>query len=260
MSNLSFFLMECGSIVDHSNIENEGLKLVYSINDLGRVVEFFQELHETSLMSILTSDYQLCADFDEYTIATRSNFIATFSDFVEQSKTSDIRVFYFAGHGFVSQGELYLVPMDYRARTPEETSISLSYVVEKLSELTGESIIFLDCCRNSGLVPTTSVDHLKSFSVKLSQKVHILLGCSDGQYCYELGVEDVQGGIFTKSILEVLSNIPDACTLGEFFDLVSVKQSDLVRRHIRNRPQTPNLWSVSQNKFCVGKTFQRSGS
>jgi uncharacterized caspase-like protein len=77
--------------------------------------------------------------------------IDVMKEFIARSKDSQVRLFFYAGHGIQSKGKNYLVPVD--AAVIEENKlatqlVSVSEFVDKLSLLKGGvNIVILDACR-----------------------------------------------------------------------------------------------------------------
>ena len=74
-------------------------------------------------------------------------------DFVRRAQGSDIRLFYYAGHGIQVKGKNYLVPVDAVLGSEDEVPARTADVNELLSRLGtvqgGLNIVILDACRNN---------------------------------------------------------------------------------------------------------------
>ena len=74
-------------------------------------------------------------------------------DFSLHAKDSDVRLFYYAGHGMQVNGRNYLIPVDIQPAAEDDIlarSVDLSELVNKLGLAnSGLNIIVLDACRNN---------------------------------------------------------------------------------------------------------------
>lgn len=73
-------------------------------------------------------------------------------DFAVKSAASQVRVFYYAGHGSQLKGRNFLIPVDAQFKDEEELprkAASATELVERLGQMkTGVNIVILDACRN----------------------------------------------------------------------------------------------------------------
>src|SRR5579885_330126 len=73
--------------------------------------------------------------------------------FGEKAKTSNIRVFYYAGHGMQVNGENYLFPVDATFENEKEVeyeAVNAGFVLAQLDEAPNSlNIVILDACRNN---------------------------------------------------------------------------------------------------------------
>jgi uncharacterized caspase-like protein len=73
-------------------------------------------------------------------------------DFAVMSAASQVRVFYYAGHGSQLRGRNYLIPVDAQFKDEEELprkAASATELVERLGQMkSGVNIVILDACRN----------------------------------------------------------------------------------------------------------------
>ncbi len=91
-----------------------------------------------------------------FNIVTRENLKQgemreTLRAFVLSTRTADVRLFYFAGHGLQMRGRNYLIPVD--AKLNNETDIlektaDATELIEQLSVIdTGANLVIIDACR-----------------------------------------------------------------------------------------------------------------
>ncbi len=72
--------------------------------------------------------------------------------FGEMAATSDVALFFYAGHGFQVEGTNYLVPIDAAIAVPEDVSsqtIAMQTILTALGRAPGLKIVVLDACRDN---------------------------------------------------------------------------------------------------------------
>ena len=80
-----------------------------------------------------------------------------FRDFAEKSRTADIAVVFFAGHGIEIEGTNYLLPVDTSLKRDidvEDEAVSLDRIVRILEPAKRLRLIILDACRDNPFVRT----------------------------------------------------------------------------------------------------------
>jgi hypothetical protein len=80
-----------------------------------------------------------------------------FRDFAEKSRTADIAVVFYAGHGIEIDGTNYLLPVDTSLKRDldvEDEAISLDRIVRMLEPAKRLRLIILDACRDNPFVRT----------------------------------------------------------------------------------------------------------
>lgn len=93
-----------------------------------------------------------------FEVALRENvrmreLVESIREFSVRARNSDVRLFFFAGHGVQSKGRNYLLPVDVELQSEEEIpmkSADLTELVERMGSLGhGLNIVILDACRNN---------------------------------------------------------------------------------------------------------------
>ena len=72
--------------------------------------------------------------------------------FGERAATSDVALFYYAGHGFQVEGTNYLVPVDAAIATPQDVAdqtVALQSVLNEMARAPGLKLVMLDACRDN---------------------------------------------------------------------------------------------------------------
>jgi uncharacterized caspase-like protein len=80
-----------------------------------------------------------------------------FRDFAEKSRTADIAVVFYAGHGIEMDGTNYLLPVDTALKRDldvEDEAVSIDRVVRTLEPARRLRLIILDACRDNPFVRT----------------------------------------------------------------------------------------------------------
>ncbi len=87
------------------------------------------------------------------TDGTKIQMESALEAFEKRLKTAKVGLMFFAGHGFQSKGENYLVAVDAKASSETQarnSSLSLKLVIETMEDTnTATNIIILDACRDN---------------------------------------------------------------------------------------------------------------
>jgi len=85
--------------------------------------------------------------------ASLREMLEAFQQFSLRSKSADVRVVYFAGHGVQIKGRNYLLPVDTEIRAEDEMpskSADLNELLDRLGAIKqGINVVILDACRNN---------------------------------------------------------------------------------------------------------------
>jgi uncharacterized caspase-like protein len=85
--------------------------------------------------------------------ASLRDMIDAFQQFSTQSRSADVRVVYYAGHGVQLKGRNYLLPVDTEIRAEDEMpnkSADLNEFLDRLGGIKqGINVVILDACRNN---------------------------------------------------------------------------------------------------------------
>jgi uncharacterized caspase-like protein len=85
--------------------------------------------------------------------ASLREMLDAFQQFSMQSKSADVRVVYYAGHGVQLKGRNYLLPVDTEIRAEDEMpnkSADLNEFLDRLGGIKqGINVVILDACRNN---------------------------------------------------------------------------------------------------------------
>ena len=71
--------------------------------------------------------------------------------FLSDAKPDDRLILFFSGHGFIQDGQTYLVPSDFKRNAPKQTGLPAAEFREALSRCAaGVKFLILDCCQAGG--------------------------------------------------------------------------------------------------------------
>ncbi|MCZ8129083.1 MAG: GUN4 domain-containing protein [Microcystis sp. LE19-114.1B] len=130
---------------------------------------------------------------------TATNLKIFLHEFFEspQLETGDNFWFFFSGHGLRHRGQDYLVPHDGHSQLLPDTTISLTYLTQRLRKCGADNIILLlDSCRNETRFGN------KSAGGKPQQGVITIASCSPGEESYQIPALGMSS--FTYALLEAL--------------------------------------------------------
>ncbi|MGX9354987.1 caspase family protein [Roseobacteraceae bacterium S113] len=248
----SFLFVECGRINDRSGNAMPEKDLPLAIHDVVKLVRFAEGKFNDRNIDIAVTDASLCKE-PGHSLSLRSNLFELLVQFRDRSLEDDLRVFYFAGHGTTEDGELYLIPPDYKQGLTKETAIPLSTVMKAIQSSKGQTLVVLDCCRQNSQIEV--FPSLQNFSVFLDTNTHVLLGCSQGQACHEIEAPRIKGGIFTHSLLQCLSECSVNDSLSDIYERLICLQGELMKELVGNRTQKAQIYSLSADVFFPAKLY-----
>ena len=246
--------LRCGRIFDRSGNAIREKDLPLAIHDVGKLVKFVEGNFANKNIDIAVTDASLCNE-PGHSLSLRSNLFELLTLFRDRSSEDDLRVFYFAGHGSTVDGELYLIPPDYKQGLLAETAIPLSLVMKAIQSSKGQTVVILDCCRQNSQIEV--FPSLQNFSVLLDSNTHVLLGCSQGQACHEIEAPRIKGGVFTHSLLQCFSECTRDDSLQDIYSRLISLQADLMQELVGNRTQKAQLYSLSASDFFPATLYSR---
>ncbi|WP_316862344.1 SH3 domain-containing protein [uncultured Cohaesibacter sp.] len=181
---------------------DSALKLDYAIADANGIIEgfskagagYFDEVHVTRVFN---------AD------ATRKGIAAAFETLARNAKTTDVFLFYIAGHGKSQEGHYYFLPQDFVDKgqgSIEEQGVGREQWRDWFSQiLASKSVLVYDTCESGSLVSNQS----RSLTNRAAaDRLMRATGRSTLAATSEKGValEGIGGhGVFTFTLLEGLS-------------------------------------------------------
>jgi WD40 repeat protein len=152
--------------------------------------------------------------------ATRENIMKGFSDIIAQAKPEDVFVFYYAGHGTLSEenDDFYLVPTDVTKLygDPEQLRtrcVSDEELKNSLTRLKAQKqIVIMDACHSGAAVATMKVRAVAADEkaiVRLARSSGVVILASSGTKQFATEFEELRHGTFTYALLEALDGRAD---------------------------------------------------
>jgi WD40 repeat protein len=177
------------------------LWLNYSVADAKEILKTFPKYSKKLFKKIHT--YKLL-DSE----VTKENLLSKFTEIGQNVKSSDVFIFYIAGHGVTDDltGEYFFIPYDFRYKNDEsvrQDGISNRDLMIALSEVkTTKSLTLMDTCnsgafsQNRGFATKSAIKKL----VRATGRATIVASSKD-----QVAVEGYKGhGVFTYAILQAL--------------------------------------------------------
>ena len=162
---------------------------------------------------------QIGFDVDYLEDTTLRDFRRTLREFSDKAVSSEMTLFYYAGHGLQAQGENFLVPVDADIRAEDEIpdlTVSLSRIEQRLSDAKPRLALFiLDACRNNPFesqmqsyarsrdIPVNLERGLSNRHIRFATQSLIAYATAPGEVAQDNPQED--HGIYTKHLLKYLT-------------------------------------------------------
>ncbi|MBY0508029.1 MAG: caspase family protein [Bryobacteraceae bacterium] len=127
------------------------------------------------------------------------------------SKDGDRVVIYFAGHGFVSNGQAYLAPYDIDlADIPGS-----SYAMTTLGQVVGNKIkakwkvLLTDACHSGAITPEADASRINGSLTRLDQSLFSLTASRDREQSFESDIWGGGHGVFTYYVMKAIEGEAD---------------------------------------------------
>jgi WD40 repeat protein len=198
--------------------------------------------------------------------ATRSNIEAAFAEIIKQAKPQDAFVFYYAGHGIMSESDdknladFYLVLFDVvRIYGDDESLATNGIAARNLREMlknvrAQKQLIILDACESGGALETIATrgasEEKAIMQLARSAGVAVLASAGQDQLATEFG--KLGHGVFTYALLKALGGEADGSpkdgkiTVKELEAYLNDQVPELTKRY-RGKRQDPNSWTRGQD-------------
>lgn len=173
---------------------------------------------------------------------------------------NDIVFFYFAGHGFSSEGSDYLTCYNTDRKNLKSTSISTEKIIAALNKSNvGTSILIIDACRNNVDRDLTRELFGKN-TAELARRNGIItfFSCSPGEFSQELFNLENGHGIFTYAFIKSLNECKsytalelDKLLLKYVNELVSLHNLSVQRPYTVVAPLQKSNLDIIANKIVL---------
>lgn len=195
--------------------------------------------------------------------AVKNDIIQAFEDVAEKSRPEDVFVFFYAGHGKISDGEnkdLYLVLHDVTSMDELENKGISAQMLGKLMEKVkaNKQLVVLDACQSAkaleNLYEKSEIAGGKA-SAQLARRAGLTTLTSTAASELAFEIEGLGHGLFTYVLLEGLEGKADqGDNLITIFELKNYIDDTLpgLSRDLIGKEQTPNGRSEGRD-FFIGK-------
>ena len=199
--------------------------------------------------------------------ATRKGIEEAFNKIVSQAKPQDAFVFYFAGHGVMSEGsetspaEFFLVPYDVVRLYGDDGALASNGVAARLLRdlctkvRAQKQLIVLDACQSAGALETFAMRGAveEKAMLQLARSAGVVVLAATGQDQVASEFDKLGHGVFTYALLQALSgdadggNPPDGkITATEIVAYINDRVPELTKQ-FRGKTQYPNGYARGQD-------------
>ncbi len=239
-----------------NNYKNPRNKLNYATADANS----FKAIMEEGSKSIFAKYNSTFLKDNE---ATKATIINSFNNIVREAKQEDVFVFYYAGHGVMSEEEeskFYVVPHDViQLYGDNEELRELGISAEELQELATKikaqkQLYILDACQSGGMVDLLAsrgaAEQKAIAQLARSTGTYWLAASNTQQFATEFA--ELGHGLFTYSLLEGLGGKADSgamdkrITVEELISYVKNVLPELSEKY-KGEPQYPNSYQYGND-------------
>lgn len=198
--------------------------------------------------------------------ATRAGLLAAFEAAAKEVRPEDVFIFYFAGHGVMSEGsastpsEFFLVMQDVTQLYGDDAALAAKGVsVGELQRLTTavraqKQLHLLDACQSGGAIETFSMRGAaeEKAILQLARSAGVAVLASTGTEQLAAEVKDLGHGVFTHALLAGLDGGADGgnkdgkVTVAELKAYLEDQVPELTRKY-RGTAQYPNGFTRGQD-------------
>ncbi|MBW7453728.1 caspase domain-containing protein [Paenibacillus sepulcri] len=161
------------------------------------------DVREVKRLLMETPSYFRITDVQEFTgtISRKAIIAAALKEFFESATNEDVLFLFWAGHGYLHQGEGYLVPVEGEPQKTDESMIKMADVKSLIDNSNAKVIIsFFDTCHSGSIA--RSQDILRGLTLTGSGKI-IIAACQSHQSAYDRNGH----GAFTDYLIQGLSGM-----------------------------------------------------
>ncbi len=148
--------------------------------------------------------------------ASRKNIMDTLESLGGKISMNDVFVFFYAGHGGMSDDQFYFIPSEctrlYEDNALQKSAINASEVQEKLTKIKAlKQIIIMDACHSGGAVEMIalrgSLEEKAIAQLSRSAGIHVLASAGTEQAAKE--ISHLKHGLFTYVLLQAMDGGAD---------------------------------------------------
>ncbi len=191
--------------------------------------------------------------------ATRKNIIDSLERLSHSIATSDILVFYYAGHGSMAEDMFYLIPQDcqrlYDTEKLESQGISAKELQDSFKKIKAlKQVVIMDACQSGGSLTTLAMrgagEEKAMAQLSRSAGVHIFASAGSEQNAKE--IEELHHGLFTYVLIKALSGEADGSPKDQKITVYELKsyiddQVPELNKQYNGSEQYPYTFSLGQD-------------
>lgn len=235
-----------------NNYQNPKLNLNYARADAQAFVKRFVESSRDLYAEMVVEEI-----YDSE--ATRDNISSVFRSWAKKVNINDVFIFYYAGHGTLTEGQFYFVPHE-STRLSDEKSLDATAISSVMMQSQFESIkalkqiIIMDACQSGGsvemLAQRGAPEEKAIAQLSRSAGIHVMASAGSDQFATEF--ESLGHGVFTYNLLEALAGKADGAPEDEKITIYELKSylDDRVpstSQELKGDPQYPYTFSRGQD-------------
>ncbi|WP_406683071.1 caspase family protein [Seonamhaeicola sp. MEBiC1930] len=193
--------------------------------------------------------------------ADKAEIISTLNTISEKSRPQDVFVFYYAGHGVMSEGgdkDFFLIPHDVtQLFGNDDVLITKGISATEIKDLSAiipaqKQLYVLDACQSGGAIGTLvargAAEEKAIAQLARSTGTHWLTASGSDQYAIEFS--KLGHGVFTYALLEALSGKADngdsRITVNELKAYIEIRVPEISEEY-KGSPQYPSSFGFGQD-------------
>ncbi|MCO6500577.1 MAG: caspase family protein [Vicingus serpentipes] len=191
--------------------------------------------------------------------ATREHILSVVDSISQKVRPEDVFIFYYAGHGGVSEGEFYFIPTDnvslYQKIKLDKSAISASLLQENLRKIKAlKQIVLLDACHAGASTEILSQRGSSSekalAQMSRSEGIHVLAAAGSEQQATEYG--SLGHGVFTYVLMEAINGKADGAPKDgkvTIYELISYLDDQVpeISQKFQGKAQYPYTFSLGHD-------------
>lgn len=248
-------------VIGIDEYQNPKYNLNYAVADASG----FQESVQQGLSKITSKTHVY---FIKNSDAIRENILQKINEIASVANPQDIFIFYYAGHGVVSQEadkEFYLVPTDVTQLygndgALKQKGIAATELKKVASGIAAQKQLYiLDACQSAGALTTLArgaAEEKAIAQLARSTGTHWLTASGSEQFATEF--DELGHGVFTYALLEAISGKADSgdqrVTVNELKAYIESRVPEISEKY-KGNPQYPSSFGFGQD-FPISITNQ----